>query len=132
MNKLYKILCLISLSISINSCKKEPVLEIDENFEGSWRHYRTDVTYTEFFIQSDSKGEIEYIEENGMSSGTFTVKWLIKGDKLYHGWLATKHSVYAIDKYPTIAETEINNNFDFIPIGKSYMILDGEYYVRSN
>jgi hypothetical protein len=129
MNKFYLILCLISLLFS--SCKKEPILTIDENFKGSWRHYTNEESYTEFFIQNDSKGDIVYYQPNGKESGKSKGKWLIKRDKLYHGWLATKHLVYVIDKYPTIAETEIINNFDSIPIGKEYIILDGEYYIRN-
>ncbi len=112
----------------ILSCKKKPIVEINKDFEGSWRHYYGKNSYADFYIGANSRGDIESYEE-GMTARSMKFKWLIKKDKLYHGWLATKDH-YKIDKYPTVAETLIIDNYDTIPIGRIYMILDGDYYIK--
>jgi hypothetical protein len=110
------------------SCKKKPALEIEEKFEGNWKHYYGENWIETISIQNNSRGDIDR-DQNGAISRSPKYKWLIKKNKLYHSWLTTK-SYYVIDKYPSIADTVIIHNFDTIPVGRFYMILDGNYYVK--
>lgn len=121
------IMSLFALLLILTSCRK-PALDIDKTFEGSWIHYYGENMYEYLVIQNNSRGAVEHYE-GGMIGRSLKFKWLIKNNKLYHGWLETKGH-YVIDKYPTIAETMIIDNFDTIPIGKMYMILDGAYYLK--
>lgn len=122
------ILVLCSFLIFLVSCKKKTAIEFDENFEGSWRHYYGENWYEDLTIQNNSRGDI-YTDQDGAISRSPNSKWLIKKNKLYHGRLSTK-SHYVIDKYPTITDTVIIHNFDTIPMGRFYIILDGNYYVK--
>jgi len=119
---------LFVVSLFLVSCKKKPAIEIDEKFQGSWRHNTGENSNVYLYIQNNSRGEVERYED-GMTSRSLKLKWLIKKNKLYHGWLESKGH-YVIDKYPTIADATIIHNFDTIPIGRMYMILDGNYYVE--
>lgn len=127
MNKNWIISFFVVLLILV-SCKKKPVLEIDEKFEGNWTHYYGENWTETLSIQNNSRGDIDR-DQDGAISRSPKYKWLIKKNKLYHSWLTTKGH-YVIDKYPTIADTEIINNFDTIPVGRAYMILDGNYYLK--
>lgn len=128
MIKTNRIISLLGILLIFVSCKKKPANEIDEHIDGSWRHYYGENWYFDLTIQKNSRGELERYE-NGMTSGTFKFKWLIKNNKLYHGWLCGKRDAMEINKYPTIADTIIINNFDTILDGRRYIILDGNYYV---
>lgn len=123
-----RIISLFAVFVFIVSCKKQPAIEIDEKFHGSWRHYTGENSYVVLYIQSNSRGEIERYED-GMTSGTINGKWLIKKNKLYLGWLTSNNYKFEINKYPTIADTTIIHNFDSVPIGSMYILLDGNYYV---
>jgi hypothetical protein len=112
----------------IVSCKKEPAIEIDEQFIGSWKH-NIDANHTIYLgIESDSKGFIERYENGKFKSDTQQRKWLIKKDKLYFGWTSAKDEKFSIDTYPSIATNTIIHNLDTIQVGERYVILDGEYY----
>jgi len=123
-----RIISFFAVLIFLVSCKKQPAIEIDAKFHGSWRHKTGENSYVYLYIQSNSRGEIERYED-GMTSGTINAKWLIKKNKLYLGWLASKNYKFEINKYPTIADTTLIHNFDSVPIGSMYIILDGDYYV---
>lgn len=122
------IISLFVVVLFLVSCKKKPAIEIDKKFEGSWKHYIGENSYEILNIQSNSKGDIERFQD-GMTSGTLKLKWLIKNNKLYLGWLSGKNYKYEIIGYPTNADATIIHNFDTISIGRKYMILDGNYYV---
>ncbi len=123
-------LFLSSFIVILLNCNKTPAVEKDSQFIGTWRHYYTDSTYADFSIHSNSKGRIDRYEGNGMYSGTIRTKWLIKGNKLYLGYLASKHYIFTIDQYPTVSETSFTQHFDEVTIGAQYIILNGEIYVE--
>lgn len=68
--------------------------------------------------------------KDGMTSGTFKFKWLIKNNRLFHGWLEGKKDALDIDLYPTIANTTIVSEYNTVFPGNEYMILEGEYYIK--
>jgi hypothetical protein len=112
------------------SCKKEAAISVQSQLEGFWKH-NSDQTHSVFLeIGADSKGYIEYFENNEFKSDTQQRKWLIKNNILYFGWLTGKEEKFSIDLNPTVATFEFIKQFDTIEIGHRYIVLDGAYYVE--
>jgi hypothetical protein len=118
------------LVIILFSCKKETAITVQSQLEGTWKHH-SDKTHTVFLqIGADSKGYIEYYENNEFKSDTQFRKWLIKNNFLYFGWLAGKEEKFSIDLSPSIATFEFIKQYDTIEVGQRYIVLNGSFYVE--
>ncbi len=118
------------LMIVLFSCKKEAATTVQSQLEGIWKHH-SDQTHTVFLeIGADSKGYIEYYENNTFKSDTQPRKWLIKNNVLYFGWLSGKEEKFSIDLNPSTATFEFIKQYDTIEAGHRYIVLNGSFYVE--
>lgn len=122
---------IIFFSVLLASCKKEPALEVDEKFRGSWRHIIDEKYMVYLSIDDGSTGHIERYEYGKFKSDTQRRKWLIKKNKLSFGWLTSKSESFIVDVYPRVSDGLIISYMDTIKEGETYMVLDGEYYRRN-
>lgn len=123
-------IALVILLLVMQSCKKEPAIEISPDYMGVWRHYSSSSSVKYLEINDDSRGHILYYENDEFKDDTQYRKWLIKKSHLYFGWIGWGEDNYTIDQAPTITSTEIILDHDTVKQGESYMILDGGYYIN--
>ncbi len=134
MAKLFFFRCTIFLILlcCISACNKIAVHKVNSSFIGNWKHQENSNEKWYLEINDDSYGNITLYDSTGnhiIAYGENPKKWRINESKqtLYHG---TKNKKFHIDKYPTIASQDIYNGIDTITLGKTYIILDGDYFVK--
>jgi len=96
---------------------------------GDWYHHTGIGLYYSISIFKNGRGYI--YEKNANNDGLDTQGrvWLIKDDKLIFSRF--KREQFSIDSYPSVATTIMIDNFDTIQVGRTYMILDGHYFIKN-
>jgi hypothetical protein len=125
-----RLIFVLLFSSAIFSCKKERVTKEHPEFIGHWFEHTTESTYNKLYIESKSKGILSIITIGNSDSEDHQFrKWRIKDDHLYYG---IETDLGEISQYPITAVTDIPLGFanDTIKAGKTYMILNHNYYVK--
>lgn len=110
------------------SCQKYKVNKAHPELIGDWIHYTGNGYYYAIYINANGRGSVyEYnVENDGLDTQSHV--WLVKDNQLKFArrtWL-----VFDIDQYPVMADSAVVNNFDSIPAGRTFMILDGRYFLK--
>ena len=127
-----QIIAIALLVILLASCKKEAVHKFDPLFIGTWSHQEDNNEFWYLDIDDKSYGSITLYDSSGNDLqvyGENPKRWRVNASKnlLYHSLFNKK---FHIDKYPEIAQQTIMNGLDTIEPGKTYMILDGDFFVE--
>ncbi len=119
----------ILLLILLSSCGKEPLLDVTDQMQGSWKHYTTETDYTVVYIYTDGNGRLEWYNDQGLTKDTKEREWLIKDNRIYFGKVAFNGEFFDISEFPKTGGAEIINGYDTIPSGGRYCLLDDSYYL---
>lgn len=123
------------LILSFSSCGKYEKVKIAEpNMIGKWTHYSINNGYHFITINEKGRGTMEGDNEHGNTNDPNPRKWFISENTLHFSRFFNKveDEKFQIDLYPTIADTIIELEYDTIPIGIPYMILDNRTYRKTN
>lgn len=108
------------------ACQKDKVNHKHARMIGDWYHCTGVGLYYSIWINENGRGSIYEVNATDDGLDTQSRAWLIKDDKLIFSRF--KREQFSIDAYPDIATSTIIDNFDTIPAGKTFMILDGHYF----
>ena len=125
---------LLLFLLLVVSCKKQAAHKVDEEFVGHWTHRISSTENKYITVEDDSRGWVDVYNTAGEKTegGDQKRKWLVKKDYLYFGWLGMGDEKFHIDQYPAVAALDFIFGLDTIPAGKTYMVLDGKHYIKTN
>lgn len=123
-------LLLIVIVLSLTGCKKELLLDKAPSMIGTWVHYSAPNTFHIIIVKEDGTGRLEWYNEGGLYKDTPYRDWYYKDNTMYFGKVALNGELYDIIEYPKTAGSTFENNFDVIPAGSRYCILENVYYVE--
>lgn len=127
-----KRIAFVLLLVMSGSCQKKAAHKVNPAFVGNWSHHTVAQEHMYFRIESDSRGWLDIYNAAGkQQAGDQSRKWLIKKSYLYFGRLGMGEEKFHIDVFPEAAAGEIVHGVDTIPAGRTYMVLDGDYFLRN-
>ena len=101
---------------------------------GDWAHLSEDGGFHYLYIQSNGKGSMYGVNNHDNNQDTQQRKWYIKDNVLYFSrWQnSVAEDKFTVDQYPTQADSTIYFDYDSIPPGTSFLILNNRAYKKSN
>jgi hypothetical protein len=125
-----KLLFLFSAIILFSSsCKRKSVNKVAPEFIGDWSHHYPDgSTIKVLEIDENGRGYVDVYITGESFEGTNPRKWFITNDRLIHGRISI--GGFEIDLHPTVSDQLIIDGLDTINIDDTYMLLDGNYYLK--
>lgn len=118
----------INLLVILMACQKNKVNRKHSEMIGDWYHYTGINLYFSISIFENGRGYIYEKTTNYDGLDTQGRAWLIKDNKLIFSRF--KREQFFINSYPMVATDKIISEFDTIQIGQTFMILDGQYFVK--
>lgn len=130
--KLIFLFCFFALALI--ACKKYTnVKKAAPEMTGDWVHYSANEGFHYIYIRENGRGSMYGINDHGNNSDPQERGWYIREDVLYFSRFQNKveHEKFTIDQYPTLTDTAIKLEYDTIPSGGSYMILNQRTYRKT-
>jgi hypothetical protein len=124
--------CVVTLLVCATSCNKKAVHKADEDFIGRWGHVENSNERWYLDIGDNSYGSITLYDSLNDFIETFGEnprRWRINSKIRILNLGFYTHTMF-IDQYPAVATGEIVNGLDTILSGETYVILDGDYFVK--
>ena len=129
-----KYLALIFLILLTSSACKKRLHKTNPEFIGEWVHYSENEGFHNLYIQKNGRGTQWGENEHGNNVDTQGRGWFVRNDVLHFSrfYNNAEEDVFTIDLYPQEASTTIALQFDTIPAGVTYMILNTRHYRKFN
>lgn len=135
MNRFIFLSLIAFISLSVSSCHRKFVHKIHPDFVGHWHHEETNGESWYIDIDEKSWGNISVYDADGNYTDKYKFgenphRWRYnsKRKELTHGMISKR---FKVDQLPATTETVIINGFDTIQAGKTYCIINNDYYLKT-
>lgn len=133
MKRFIYFILILSLCFSTQSCHRKAVHKVQPDFIGNW--YHREINGEKWHIEIDKKswGTITVYNSENKDLNKFGEnprRWRYneKHQELTNGIIS---DYFGVNQVPATTEVLIINGYDTIPAGRTYCIINNDYYLKS-